>query len=191
MHQGADYLETTFAAALREKHSRVTCSVEVAWSCISQTQPSSDGAEAFDQVRDFPLVAQSKLPVRLVIRRIGPRPQRSGIHPLAVPRSLDSRFTIDVALRACLEIPFFCSRRREESLISRQAVIGAGGLGMLTPSPAILKHALSVLALIARGVTLELFATALPPSCFQNERRLGLHAQASEAEQASQVEKPS
>jgi hypothetical protein len=50
---------------------------------------------------------------------------------------------------------------------------------------------LSILALIAGGVSLELFAAALPPLGFQDERRLRLQAQASEAEEALQVENPS
>jgi hypothetical protein len=50
---------------------------------------------------------------------------------------------------------------------------------------------LSVLALIAGGVTLELFTAALPPLGFEDQRRLRLRAQASETEEAFQVENPS
>jgi hypothetical protein len=50
---------------------------------------------------------------------------------------------------------------------------------------------LSVLALIAGGVTLELFAAALPPLGFQNEESSGLQAQAREAQEALQIENPS
>ncbi|HWW00314.1 MAG TPA: hypothetical protein VNZ64_11505 [Candidatus Acidoferrum sp.] len=51
--------------------------------------------------------------------------------------------------------------------------------------------ALSLLALIAGGVTLELFTTGLTPLELQDERRLGLNAQASEVTEAVQIENPS
>jgi hypothetical protein len=51
--------------------------------------------------------------------------------------------------------------------------------------------ALSILALIAGGVTMELFAAALPPLGFQDKASPGLQAQASEAPEAFQAGNPS